>query len=79
MRRKLVQADLRVVHKEKELQMKFTQLEQQNQLQTLQLKSRIDQLIAEHSLVKKNYEAQIRMLSDHIIELSSKKDDQTEL
>ena len=70
MKRKQNYEAQKVVQKEKELQMKFTQQEEEGKLQVQQLLSRIDLLIAEQSLVKKNYESQIRMLSEHIIELS---------
>ena len=35
-----------------------------------QMQVRIDQLVNEHQIVKKNYESQIRMLSEHIVELN---------
>jgi hypothetical protein len=63
-------SSLQVMQKDKEWQIKYDKIQFESTSKICSLEKQVRSLDDERSITKKNYEAQIRMLSDHIVDLN---------
>ena len=66
------QAQIDLASKEKTYEAKLKSLESELETKTGALAKRVEALVQEKQVVQRNYDDQIKMLSDHIVELSAK-------
>lgn len=66
------QAQIDLASKEKTYEAKLKSLESELETKTGVLAKRVEALVQEKQVVQRNYDDQIKMLSDHIVELSAK-------
>ena len=63
-------SSLQVMQRDKEWQGKYDGAKMEAQTKISQLEHRLSQMEEERTVTKKNYDSQIRVLSDHIVDLN---------